>query len=49
MKNIFTHWSTEDLESHADYLINKSETCTSERLYKECIAVDKELRKRGIC
>ncbi len=49
MKNIYKHWSTKDLIDHADYLIGRYGTdITSERIWKESIAVDKELRKRGI-
>tara|TARA_R100001163_G_C5067964_1_gene207572 strand:+ start:722 stop:874 length:153 start_codon:yes stop_codon:yes gene_type:complete len=49
MKNIYKHWSTKDLIDHADYLIGRYGTdITSERIWKESLAVDKELRKRGI-
>tara|TARA_R110002167_G_scaffold307540_1_gene512198 strand:- start:42 stop:188 length:147 start_codon:yes stop_codon:yes gene_type:complete len=47
MKNLFTHWSTKDLEEYAEHLIQKN-VCTDERLYKTVIRVDKELQRRGI-
>lgn len=48
MKNLYKEMPTVTLCDYAEKLMNHPNTNTDEKIIKECMMVDRELRSRGI-